>query len=95
MSIEKRKRRKYDLEFKKDAVQHYLNSGRSYQEVAENLGISDHNLMRWVQLFKSDPKNKADVSVYEENKRLRKELAEVRMERDILKKATAIFAKTK
>jgi len=95
MSTEKRNRRKYDQEFKNDAVQHYINSGKSYKEVAENLGIPEQTLIRWVGIFKHDPKNKADVNLYEENRKLRKELAEVTMERDILKKATAIFAKIK
>ena len=93
-------RRNYSEEFKKDAVQHSLTSEKTLVEVAQDLGIAHSNLNRWrVQYRKNGelafPGNcKQRLTPQEEEiKRLKKELYEVRQERDILKKALAIFTK--
>jgi transposase len=88
-------RRKYDEQFKRDAVALVVSTGKSISEAASNLGIRYDILSRWIREMKSDsPKvfpgngNNRD----EEMARLRKENAELKMERDILKKAVAIFS---
>jgi transposase len=91
-------RRRYEAEFKKDAVRHLMSSGRSITEVAEELGIDRSNLGKWRQEhFKAmdadvqgDDVKPSDMD--NENRRLRKELAHVREQRDILKKAISIFS---
>ena len=91
-------RRKYDAEFKKDAVRHLISSGRSVTEVAEELGIERSNLGKWRQehLKAMDAEVQGDEvkpsDMDSENRRLRKELAHVREQRDILKKAISIFS---
>ncbi|MFC1596173.1 transposase [Candidatus Margulisiibacteriota bacterium] len=63
----------------------------SIASVAENLGISSKNLYNWVN--KSSTDSTGNIVTDSEVTRLRKELAETRLERDILKKAVAIFSK--
>lgn len=88
--------RKYDDEFKKNAVLLYINSGKSYPRLGEELGIASSTLAGWVNSGKyhnNGPNRKITEAELSELKGLRKELAHVRMERDILKKAVAIFTK--
>ena len=92
--------RVYGEEFKKNAVEHTMTSEKSVEEVAKDLGIAHSNLRRWRAeyrksgefAFPGNGKQKL-TSQEEENSRLKKELYEVRQERDILKKALAIFTK--
>ena len=93
-------RRTYSEEFKKDAVEHSITSEKAVIEVAQDLGIAHSNLRRWrAQYGKSGklafPGNgKQRLTPQEEEiKRLKEELYDVRQERDILKKALAIFTK--
>jgi len=91
-----RTRRKYDRQFKIDAVQLWESSGKSMAEVARELGIAPNRLYRWKDEFAMEAENAFPGngrSRDEEMARLRKEYAEVKMERDILKKALAIFSK--
>ena len=88
-------RRKYDEQFKRDAVNLLTSSNRTLTQVAADLGIKYDLLSRWrKELNKSGKQsfpgngNARD----EELARLRKEIAEVKLERDILKKAVAIFS---
>ncbi len=90
-------RRKYDREFKREAVQLWEHSGRSMAEIARELGIAPKRLYRWKDELRTDeegafPGNGKPRD--EEIARLRRENAELKMERDILKKALAIFSKT-
>lgn len=87
----------YDKEFKENAVNLYLKSNRPYREIAKNLGISQSTLSSWVEAKQRDGKEafpgkghlkQSDNEVAE----LRKELAHVKEERDILKKALGIFS---
>jgi transposase len=84
------KNRKFDEEFKREAVKHVRSSGKTASEVARNLGIDVKNLYNWIH------QSKDNGILTEEGKelyRLKKELADIKMERDILKKAVAIFSK--
>jgi len=90
-------RRHYEPTFKVTMVE-LVNSGRSVQEVSEEYDISANLLRRWRREYLSksgDMTKKREISEEEkELKALRKELREVRLERDILKKAVSIFSKS-
>ena len=93
-------RRVYSEEFKKNAVEHSITSEKSVEEVAQDLGITHSNLRRWRSQYRKRgefafPGNGRQklTSQKEEIRKLEKELYEVRQERDILKKALAIFSK--
>ena len=78
----------YNAEFKRDAMQQI-----TVREVSRSLGVSEHSLYKWIKLF-TDPVAKASSVDHEaENRRLKRELARVTEERDILRKATAYFAR--
>jgi len=85
-------RRKFDEDFKKNAVKLSHASNKSIAEVAKDLGISDGMLYRWRQKYTPDGDKTRQASLEEENKALRLELAELRIQADMLKKATAYFA---
>ncbi len=94
-------RRKYDRDFKRNAVLLCAEPGRSIPEVAENLGINKDLLYRWRREYHNAngqnvfPGNGIEA-LTEEQKRIRdleKQLRETEMERDILKKAMAIFSR--
>jgi transposase-like protein len=92
--------RKYDREFKLNAVKLYRESGKSLAKVAQDLGIPLTTLAQWVKQFQEQGEDSfvgsgALMPCNEEVFRLRKELADVKQERDILKKAVAIFSKAK
>lgn len=94
------KQRKYDREFKLNAVKLYQESSKSLEKLASDLGIPMTTLAAWVKQFKeygkeSFPGSGVLMPCNEELFRLRKELADVKQERDILKKAVAIFSKPK
>jgi len=94
MTTEKRTRRKYTEDFKRDAVALVLEQGYKTSEAARSLEINDNLLRRWTQEFTegvSDAGLNADER--EELKRLRKEVRLLRMEKEILKKASQYFAK--
>jgi len=97
---EKNTRRKYTREFKLEAVQLALNRGGNASEVAQGLGIDSCMLNRWIREYKADsqytfPGLGKLKEPDEEIRRLKKELADTKMERDILKKALSIFSKPK
>lgn len=90
------KRAQYTLEYKVEAVR-LVRNGQSISAVARTLGIADQTLHNWIRLDErgklSVATNKSVSAEQMEISRLRAELARVKMERDILKKATAYFAK--
>jgi len=95
---EKRKRPNYTAEFKADAVNLVVEHGYTCHEAARRLGIASSNLTRWVRLHHQNQKQIQETGVsgqdlQAENRRLKKENRRLEMERDILKKATAFFAK--
>jgi transposase len=87
------KRKKYDEEFKKRAVRLSYSSERSIKATAESLGINANMLHRWRKQYTPDgDKTKTAVQQDEINK-LRCRITELEEENDILKKASAFFAK--
>jgi len=91
-------RRKFDKSFKIEAVQLVLRGDRTETEIAKDLGINSNMLNRWKRelLAKGEHSflGKGNLTPQEEElRRLRKELRDVTEERDILKKATAIFSR--
>ena len=92
-----KKRRKYSRDYKLAAVKKVIERGLSYREVARDLGIRDSMIRSWRKAFEADGTLQAEIenspSVESELKRLREENRQLKMERDILKKATAFFAK--
>lgn len=94
------KKRQFTQEFKKEAVEYSLSSEKSVEEVARDLGISPHNLSRWRREYRKRGElafpghGKENLTPQEEKvRKLQKELNDIRQERDILKKALAIFTK--
>lgn len=96
MTKPKADRAKYTLEFKQEAVR-LIETGQTIAGAARSLGISDQTLFNWVKAHREGKLTGVDskpVSPEQmEISRLRAELAQVKMERDILEKATAYFAK--
>ena len=90
-------RAQYTLEFKQEAVR-LVESGQSIAAAARSLGVVEQTLYNWVKAkregrLKGLASGKAVSAEQMEISRLRAELARVKMERDILGKATAYFAK--
>jgi transposase len=79
--------KKYDNEFKKQAVKKILD-GQSVASVSRELGAAEGVLHNWKKL-----KLESSSNLEKENLELRKQLKEVEMERDILKKAALIFGR--
>ena len=88
--------KKYENEFKVMIVG-LLNSGRKLKEISEEYGLNESMLRRWKREFlakSGDFSKKREVTPEEQElKVLRKELREITLERDILKKAVSIFSK--
>ena len=93
----KRARRRYSAEFKAEAIRLVRAEGASMSEVARNIGIGLSTLHNWVKQTDVDVGAGAAGSLttdeQAELRRLRKEHRMLRMEREILKKATAFFAR--
>ena len=85
-------RTKYDEEFKKNAVKLSYASPKSVKQVAEDLGVKENRLYAWRKKYTADGDKTRYATLEEEMKSLRLENAELKMERDMLKKATAYFA---
>lgn len=92
--MEIKKRQNYSKEFKSDAVELMLSGDKNVEDIAAELGVPVPNLHRWkreiVQStqegFERAPKSLQPAVLDQENRRLRRELDKVRLERDILKK---------
>jgi transposase len=98
MDLRNGKRGRYTLEFKLEAVR-VVESGQSIAEASRSLGFVEQTLANWVKLNRAgklkEVVGKRGVTAEQmEIARLRAELARVTMERDILGKATAYFAKS-
>jgi transposase len=93
----KRPRRTFSDDFKAGAVRLVLEEGKSVGQVARDLDLTDSALRTWVERARADRgKGKPGVlttAEREELSSLRKENRQLRLERDILKKAAAFFAK--
>jgi transposase len=93
-----RERRSFTREFKREAVRLAEKGELSVSQVAADLGIDQSVLRRWIHQHQQDPAQsfpgKGRLKERDEEvRRLEKELAQVKEERDILKKALAIFSK--
>lgn len=85
---------KYPEEFRREAVELYRSSERSRAEVAKSLGISDGSLATWVKAADAAEEPGAlDADERAELARLRQEVKDLRMDREILRKAAAYFAR--
>ncbi|NYT46944.1 MAG: transposase [Candidatus Methanofishera endochildressiae] len=93
----KPKRPVYNLEFKQDAAKLVIEKGYTHQQAADSLGVSLSAIRRWVRAERNNPlgnpKATPSLSGQTELVRLRKEVEQLRMEREILKKAAVFFAK--
>ena len=85
-------RNKFDEEFKKNAVKLSYASSKSVADVARELGISDGMLYRWRVKYTPDGDKTRYATLEEEVKTLRLKNAELSIENDMLKKASAYFA---
>lgn len=91
------KRRRFKREFKLEAVRMVVEGGLRVSEVARDLDLRPNMLRRWQREFEADQRQSFPGQGHlkpdeEEVRRLRRELERVREERDILKKALAIFS---
>jgi len=95
---------RHTREFRDSAIQLVLNSDKEIKNLAEDLGVNPKTLYNWVYNYKREnniqtyhrsnsSKSSNKESLDEENRRLRQEVKLLKQERDILKKATAYFAK--
>ena len=87
--------RKYTAEFKERAVKLAVESDQAIAQTARDLGVNENTLPTWIGKYhraEHQEKEVNDEHVYEELKRLRKENARLKEEREILKKAAAYFA---
>ena len=85
-------RRRFDEEFKKNAVRLSYASNKPVAEVARDLDVSDAILYRWRQKYTSQGDKTRYATLDDEIKALKLENAELKIERDMLKKASAYFA---
>ena len=93
-----RKYRAYSAEFKLEALRLLESSGKSVSALEREMGITAGLLPKWKQRYRVDPAGQSLepnelVAAQAELRRVRRELAIVSQERDILKKAIAIFSK--
>lgn len=94
-------RKVYSKEFKEQAVLLTETSSKKVADIAHDLGIRENMLWRWKRemreagsrSFPGQGNRQPGTDLEEENRRLKQELLDVMMERDILKKAVAIFSK--
>ena len=94
------KRKTYDKEFKLSAVKMIVEGGMNVSRISKDLGVNENSLYKWKRDYLEDQQNafpgKGKMKPEDEElKNLRKELAIVKMERDILKKAISFFVKEK
>jgi len=95
-AISRRPRRSFTDEFKAGAIRLVLDEGKTVPQVARDLDLTQSALRTWVERARADrTKGKTGLTTAEREElgRLRKEVRELRMERDILKEAAVLFAK--
>jgi len=88
-------RRSFTDEFKRDAVALVIDEGRRVIDVARSLGVGEGTLGNWVRQARIDRGERAGLTTSDKTElaELRKENARLRMERDLLKRATAFWVK--
>jgi transposase len=91
------RRRKFSPQFKAEAVQLVIETGKPIAEVARDLGVNDGTLGNWVQAWRNaNPESEPELSPLERvrMKELEEENRRLRLENEFLKKAAAFFART-
>lgn len=89
------KRKRYTPAYRRDAAHLVIDTGRPIAHVAKEIGVGEALLGRWVAIERTkmdDPPAALDTDERAELERLRREVAELRMDREFLKKAAAFFA---
>ncbi len=90
--------KRYTAEFREEAVRLSQQENRTVGEVAASLGVGQSTLQKWRRMagvvsgVPVEPPERSQAETEAENRRLRKELEIVKMEREILKKAATFFA---
>ena len=96
MEESKKPRRKFDEQFRRDAVRLMTDGGRTMSQVSRDLGVGLTQLRRWKERFGEKPEGGTrapDSAESVEFEKVRRELALVKEEREILKKALAVFSR--
>ncbi len=92
----KQKRRRFTEEFKREAVRLVTDQGYSFGEAGRSLGVRGDLISRWKRRFAAaDETSDREVSEQQRIRELEAEVRKLRMEKDILKKATAFFVQEK
>jgi transposase len=95
--MSKRKRRSFTKEYKAEVVALIRKSGKGIGAVSRELGLTETSVRRWVEQVEIDsgggPEGALTTAERDELAQLRKQVKTLEMEREILKKATAFFAK--
>lgn len=95
---EPKPRKAYTEEFRRSVVDHLLSSGKSLSQVAQEFGVNIWNLRNWKRRYAAQaqpvdgPPPRSKEALVQEIQQLRKELARVSLQRDILKKTMAIVS---
>ena len=89
------KRKKYDREFREGAIRIVEETGKPIAQIARDLGVNEGTLGNWVARARQAREGRGELSRddFEELKRLRAENAELRMERDVLKRSVVLWVK--
>jgi transposase len=90
-----RQRKTYSPKYKTDAARLVIDTGRTIAEVSREIGVGEQLLGKWVAKERAemaDPPPAIDADERAELERLRREVAELRLDREFLKKAAAFFA---
>ncbi len=89
------KRKKYDREFREGAVRIVRETGKSIAAIARELGVNEGTLGNWVTRDRETSEGRGELTRddLQEHKRLRSENAELRMERDVLKRSEVLWVK--
>jgi transposase len=90
------KYKRYDINFKRSAVELWLSGSKSVEQIAGELGISSQSIKKWKKelaaLPATGPGQRSAMQLEEENRRLKRELQHVLRQRDILKKTLGILS---
>jgi transposase len=89
----RRRTRRFSPEFKAEAIRLVQETDAPLATIAKQLGVSKSTLFHWVEDARPAPREPLTEDERSELRRLRRENLQLRMERDILKKATAFFAR--